>query len=194
MISYDRQAPDSMMISSERVQLRIPLPSQAPFLAAFYQQNTEFFMPWTPERGANFYDESFWTYVLNRNLQLAVDDRALRFYVFLTNGDPNEPIGYVHFDSFVRGCAQHCSLAYAIGENYQKQGLMYESISECIAFIFGPVGMHRIQAGYIKRNLRSAHLLKCMGFEVEGCARQWIKIAGNWEDHTIVSLLNPDWQ
>jgi ribosomal-protein-alanine N-acetyltransferase len=47
-------------------------------------------------------------------------------------------------------------------------------------------------ANYMPENERSANLLKKLGFEREGFARSYLKIAGRWRDHVLNSLLNPD--
>jgi ribosomal-protein-alanine N-acetyltransferase len=43
------------------------------------------------------------------------------------------------------------------------------------------------------RNERSAALLRRLGFSVEGLARDFLLIAGRWEDHVLTSLINPQW-
>ncbi len=47
-------------------------------------------------------------------------------------------------------------------------------------------------ANHLPRNVRSERLLESLGFEKEGHARAYLKIAGVWEDHTLRSLINPE--
>jgi ribosomal-protein-alanine N-acetyltransferase len=49
-------------------------------------------------------------------------------------------------------------------------------------------------ANYIPCNERSARVLKRLGFEVEGYARDYLFLAGNWQDHVLTSLINPSWR
>ena len=44
------------------------------------------------------------------------------------------------------------------------------------------------------RRLRRDRLLRRLGFVVEGYARDYLMIAGKWEDHILTSLTNPRWQ
>ena len=48
-------------------------------------------------------------------------------------------------------------------------------------------------ANYMPDNLRSAALLKRLGFEVEGLAKNYLYINGQWRDHVLTSLTNADW-
>jgi [ribosomal protein S5]-alanine N-acetyltransferase len=40
-------------------------------------------------------------------------------------------------------------------------------------------------------NTRSARLLERLGFEREGMARAYLKIADKWEDHVLTARINP---
>lgn len=171
--------------------LKVPEPREAQAVAAFFERNIEFHRPWVPIRKASFYATEFWHYSLVRNAALAMDDRALRLFVY--NWETDAPIGHIYFDSIVRGAGQHCTLSYAICERFQRQGLMKEALELGIQHIFGAAGLHRIQAAYLSRNTRSAKLLESLEFQLEGVARQYINIAGTWEDHQIVSLINAEW-
>lgn len=67
---------------------------------------------------------------------------------------------------------------------------MYEALSEAIRFVFDELELHRIQANHLPENTRSARLLKRLGFEIEGRARNYLLIAGEWRDHVLTSLAN----
>jgi len=183
--------PESAVISGSRVMLKVPEPAEAQAVASFFERNIEFHRPWVPIRKAFFYAPEFWHYSLGSNIELARDDKALRLFVY--NWETDAPIGHIYFDSIVRGAGQHCTLSYAICERFQRQGLMKEALKLGIQHIFDAAGLHRIQAAYLPRNTRSARLLESLEFQLEGVARQYINIAGTWEDHKIVSLINAEW-
>jgi ribosomal-protein-alanine N-acetyltransferase len=44
-------------------------------------------------------------------------------------------------------------------------------------------------ANHMPGNERSARLLKSLGFEEEGYAKEYLLINGKWEDHVLNSLL-----
>ena len=69
---------------------------------------------------------------------------------------------------------------------------MYEILTGGIDYLFNVVGLHRIMANYIPGNKRSASLLMRIGFEYEGLAKSYLKIAGQWQDHILTAKLNPN--
>ncbi|MDP7357271.1 MAG: GNAT family N-acetyltransferase [Pseudomonadales bacterium] len=50
--------------------------------------------------------------------------------------------------------------------------------SDDVHYIFNELKLHRIIANYLPRNKRSGALLKRLGFEIEGKARELLKING----------------
>lgn len=67
---------------------------------------------------------------------------------------------------------------------------MFEALNLTNVYVFGELGLHRIQAAYLPHNERSGALLDRLGFEKEGFARRYLKINGVWEDHILTSLIN----
>ena len=63
-----------------------------------------------------------------------------------------------------------------------------------IHYAFEELNLHRIMASYIPHNQRSANVLKRLGFEIEGTAREYLFINGKWQDHVMTSLINPQWR
>ncbi|VVM36874.1 hypothetical protein PS682_00069 [Pseudomonas fluorescens] len=57
-------------------------------------------------------------------------------------------------------------------------------------YCFEQMGLHRIMANHLPSNVRSERLLESLGFEREGYAREYLKIAGAWEDHVLRALIN----
>jgi len=70
---------------------------------------------------------------------------------------------------------------------------MTEALKTAIHFIFTETNFHRVTANYMPRNQRSANVLKCLEFTVEGYARDYLLINGQWEDHILTSLTNQNW-
>ncbi|MFD2447620.1 GNAT family N-acetyltransferase [Vogesella fluminis] len=67
---------------------------------------------------------------------------------------------------------------------------MREAVEAVIAFAFGTLKLHRVQANYQPENERSAALLKRLGFQIEGHARDYLFLNGAWRDHVLTSLIN----
>ncbi len=69
---------------------------------------------------------------------------------------------------------------------------MTEVSQHAIDYAFSQLKLNRLMAAYMPRNKRSANLLKKLGFTKEGLAKKYLQINGNWEDHVLTSLLNPE--
>jgi ribosomal-protein-alanine N-acetyltransferase len=49
-------------------------------------------------------------------------------------------------------------------------------------------------ANHLLDNPRSAKLLQRLGFVREGLAKDYLRIDGEWRDHVLNSLTNPQWE
>jgi ribosomal-protein-alanine N-acetyltransferase len=67
---------------------------------------------------------------------------------------------------------------------------MDEALAAGLDWAFGELGLHRVMANYLPRNERSGRLLARLGFEREGYAREYLKIAGRWEDHVLTAKIS----
>jgi ribosomal-protein-alanine N-acetyltransferase len=70
---------------------------------------------------------------------------------------------------------------------------MFEALAAVMDYLFYERSFHRVSAGFVPRNLRSGRLLMKLGFRVEGYARDYLRINGQWEDHVLVAKLNENW-
>ncbi len=85
-------------------------------------------------------------------------------------------------------------MGYSLAETEQSKGYMTEALQAAIQYVFQELNMHRIMANYMPHNQRSGNVLKRLGFVVEGYARDYLLIKGQWQDHILTSLTNPNWQ
>jgi ribosomal-protein-alanine N-acetyltransferase len=68
---------------------------------------------------------------------------------------------------------------------------MTEGLRALCGYAFGTMGLHRLQANHLPENLKSAAVLRRLGFVVEGYARDFLLIDGRWRDHVLTSLVAP---
>lgn len=68
---------------------------------------------------------------------------------------------------------------------------MSEIIEAGLRYVFEVLGLHRVMANYLPANTRSETLLLRLGFEKEGYAKSYLKIAGQWRDHVLTARINP---
>ena len=182
-------------ISTARLVLTLPDPSSAPAVLDYYAFNREHFARWSPPLPDNFYSEAFWRDRLARNREEHQAGTSLRLFVFERTGHPGmPPIAHCNFTELVRGPFQACYLGYGCDRRSEGRGLMTEALTAGIQHAFGPMNLHRIMANYRPTNERSGRLLRRLGFVVDGYARDYLYIDGDWRDHVLTSLTNPRWR
>ena len=175
-------------ISTERLLLTIPDINIAQKIVTFVTENRAFHEPWDPPRTSEYFTLSYWEKTLQQNIADFSNDHSAKFFIFDQNYE--YVIGYCNFSCFIRGVFQCCNLGFAIGQNYQGKGYMYEALTAAISYIFQDLKLHRIQANHLPHNDRSRNLLRRLGFVPEGYARDYLFIYDAWQDHVLNSLTN----
>lgn len=171
-------------------QIRLARQNDVMSIVDYCSRNRKFHTPWEPLRPKGYYTSSFWKLQVDRNLDDFHHGRAVRLYVFHEQG--SEILAYISFTNFVRGAGHFCTLGYNIDEQLQGRGLMLQCVPKSLDYVSQNLGIHRVMANYMPRNLRSAKLLKRIGFVVEGYARDFLMINGKWEDHIMSAKIFPD--
>lgn len=164
-----------------------------PEIINYFYQKKDYLAPWQPLWHSNFLTQEFWQQQVEENFKEFQSDRSLKLFIFKST-HPTEIIGQVNFNNFVRGAAQFCYLSYSLAEIEQGKGYMAEVLQAAINYVFQELNMHRVMANYIPQNRRSGNVLKKLGFVVEGYAREYLFINGQWQDHVLTSLTNKNWQ
>jgi ribosomal-protein-alanine N-acetyltransferase len=103
-------------------------------------------------------------------------------------------LGNVSLGCILRNAAHFCFLGYGSAASYEGRGYMTEAVGAVVDYGFQQLNLHRIQANYMPSNERSGRLLKRLGFEIEGYARDYLCLNGVWQDHVMTAKLNPDWR
>lgn len=170
-----------------RATSRLPKAADASSLLYYRVSNRDHFAPWEPQREASYYTLDHCRQTIVEANESARLDHGYRFLVF----DPGEQgvLATFTLSNVVRGPFQACLLGYGISAVLEGRGLMREALEAGLAWAFGELGLHRVMANYLPRNERSAWLLDRLGFEREGCARDYLQIAGRWEDHVLTAKI-----
>lgn len=178
------------LLQTQRARMRIAEVTDATKLLRYRMENRAHLAPWEPLRETEYYTAEHCIRTIAQSRQNAAQDRGYPLMVF----DHHEQsiLGTFTFANIVRGAFQACHLGYGIAARMQGQGLMHEVLEAGIAWAFGELRLHRIMANYMPRNERSAKLLASLGFEREGYAKRYLQIAGQWEDHVLTALVDPD--
>lgn len=159
-------------------------------MIAYHAENREHLEPWSPPFSDAVSTHAYW-----RDRIAAAHDEfragtAVRF-VLAERDDPEGAIvGNIGLSQIARGPFQACYLGYALAARLEGRGYMSEALRAAIGYAFDELYLHRIMANYVPTNERSGRLLRRLGFTVEGYARDYLFIAGEWRDHVLTSLTN----
>jgi len=177
-------------LQTARCQLSLLQPDNAHLLFAYRLRNQSHLSPWEPTRNPDdgTLEESCQK-VAARSLAGFSDGLSVHFIA--TDRASGAMVAGCNFTNIVRGIFQACHLGYSVDYAWQGQGLMHEVVRAGIAYMFEARGLHRIMANHMPSNVRSETLLQRLGFEREGYARAYLKIAGQWQDHVLTALVNP---
>lgn len=179
-----------LRLNGERIYIRAPHRNDWEGWVEVRKRNTKFLKPWSPAAAlANLTREGY-----NQRLSAYKadwdDDRGYAFFIFRQDNDAL--VGGITLNNIVRGAGQMATLGYWLDEGETRQGFMTEAALLACQFGFSALKLHRIQAGTLPENAASQKVLLNCGFRGEGIARKYIKIAGEWRDHQIFSLLSEE--
>lgn len=178
------------VIDTPRTVITVPSPDCAPRLQSYRIANRVHLAPWEPARPPAYFEEEAARQRLVQSQAEAHAGSALHFIAFDRYG--GEVVATCGFSNIVRGVFQACHLGFSVAASHQGTGLMHEVAAACIAHMFDHERLHRIMASHMPANARSGALLQRLGFEREGLARAYLRIAGRWEDMVLTSLIHPD--
>jgi RimJ/RimL family protein N-acetyltransferase len=91
--------------------------------------------------------------------------------------------------------AEHrrAELGFALARAAWGRGYMAEALPALLAFAFGELGLHRVEADVDPRNGRSIRALERLGFVREGYQRERYYLQAEWQDAVLYGLLQRDW-
>jgi len=161
----------------------------APTITQLLIENREFLGPWEPTR-----DEEYFTVESQRKLIEAGLDRKTQGVSLphvILDRDGTTIVGRITLNNIVRGPFQSASVGYWVIAKANGRGLASAAVADIKRISFGELGLHRLEAGTLKHNIRSQKVLERNGFERYGLAPSYLKIAGQWQDHVLYQALKP---
>jgi ribosomal-protein-alanine N-acetyltransferase len=180
-------------VTTDRLILRIGDLSDIDSELNFYRENEDHLGPWFPDSGRMHLSRTTMEQFVPEFRKRAMHDQGYRFQI-TRRTEPKKYAGVLSLSRVQRGPEQSVILGYGIAKSLEGQGYMSEAVRAVIKFAFEDLDLHRIEASYAPTNERSGALLKACGFAVEGTVRGSLLINGNWCDHILTSLLNPNWR
>ncbi|MGI2922214.1 ribosomal protein S5-alanine N-acetyltransferase [Vibrio diabolicus] len=164
----------------------------ADMIAEYFQANRKYLKPFEPKREEAFFSVNGWLQKLIKLNEL--HRMGLGYYCLLVRASSGEMLGTISFSNLSRFPFYSCNVGYSLAEKAQGHGYMRRGLTMACDYMFNVQKLHRIQAGYMPHNKRSESVLEHVGFNREGYAKDYLLINGEWQDHVLTSLINPNWQ
>ncbi|HKD48510.1 MAG TPA: GNAT family protein [Rhizomicrobium sp.] len=178
------------VIRGQDVYLRYPRIGDYANWARLRGESREFLSKWEPVWADDELTKGAFRRRIKRYHKETRLDSAYVFFVFRVSDDAL--IGGCTLSNVRRGVTQCCALGYWIGARFARQGHMTDAIRALIPFVFGTLGLHRIEAACLPENEASRSLLTKAGFREEGLAKRYLLINGEWRDHALFALLEEE--
>ncbi len=180
-------------LTTQNLILSPPNPEDLSAINDFEDRNSNHLRKWestNPSNSQSVYEEI--QKRLKNWIKECEEGKSVRFLIRPKN-DSNTIIGFCNFTQIFRGSFQACYLGYKIDYAHEGKGLMFEALESSIKYVFDELSIHRIMANYMPINTKSAKLLHRLGFAVEGYAKNYLLINGQWEDHILTALSVEQW-
>lgn len=174
------------LIRSAPLPLVVLEPPDYALLRTYYRENKDHLAPWEPARDESYYNAASMRDLVAERYRQYEGKAALHLCAI----DDGRMVAECNFTNIVRGPFQACTLGFSVAKAREGEGLMTRVVERGVEIMFSEYGLHRIEANYMPRNVRSPRVLERCGFVREGFARAYLKIAGQWEDHVLTALVN----
>jgi ribosomal-protein-alanine N-acetyltransferase len=102
-------------------------------------------------------------------------------------------IGEVSLGSVQRGPFQSAFVGYWVDAEHAGQGYVPEGVAIILRYGFEELGLHRIEAAIVPRNIASRRVMDKLGLREEGLAERFLQIRGVWEDHVRYAITSEEW-
>lgn len=163
----------------------------APLYARLHQRCNDHFVP-AMHIDPGMTEPAYWERILAGQQQANHDGTGLYLAGFHKAASKPEIGCVISFSGIVHEEFQACWLGYRIDSSLEGRGLMHAAVAPALEAVFERYKLHRVMASHQPENLRSARLLRRLGFGIEGYARDYMHINGRWHDNVLLARIAPD--
>jgi ribosomal-protein-alanine N-acetyltransferase len=178
------------VIDGNGVFLRTPSMADFEEWSALRGQSREFLAPWEPLWPDDDLTRGAFRRRIRRYERDLHEENGYAFLVFRKSD--RAMLGGATLTNLRRGAAQAGSLGYWMGQAFAGKGYMSAAIAALVPFAHSMLRLRRMEAACLLSNEASIRLLEKMNFSREGTARQYLSIAGAWQDHLLYARLAAD--
>lgn len=84
-------------------------------------------------------------------------------------------------------------IGYVLNPDFHGNGYATEAATRVIEFGFSELGLHRIEARFMKENTASLHVMEKLGMTLEGYRRDGMLIKQQYRTIGVCSILKDEW-
>ena len=154
-------------------------------LAELYRANRLFLAPFQPLADDSFYTPAAQLERVDATRRRARADESYSYAIELDAAI----VGTLTISDVVRGSFQSAHLGYWVSKPMNGRGVATAAVGCAVRIAFDELALHRLQAATLLRNHASQRVLEKNGFERIGVAREYLRIAGRWQDHILFGLV-----
>ena len=178
------------VIDGSGIFLRLPRMADFEEWSSLRGKSREFLAPWEPVWPDDDLTRSAFRRRIRRYERDLHEESGYAFLVFRKSD--RVMVGGATLTNLRRGAAQAGSLGYWMGKEHAGKGYMSAAIAALVPFAHSMLRLRRVEAACLLSNTASIRLLEKMHFFREGTARQYLSIAGHWQDHLLYARLAGD--
>ncbi|MEO1039350.1 MAG: GNAT family protein [Pseudomonadota bacterium] len=185
-----REDAQDTVLTGQGVRMRHPVLDDYDAWAKLRYASRAHTEPWEPAWSEDELSRAAYKRRLNRYRQDVESGQGCPFFVFRSEDDVL--VGACNLNNVRRGVLQAADIGYWVGAPYVRRGHARAAVRRVLAYAFGPLRLHRVEAAIRLENTASHALLTSLGFTAEGTARKYLKINGEWRDHLKFAILKDD--
>ncbi len=183
--------PPGLSLETDRLRLRLLDADDRDEFVRVHTVSAELFDPWHPRIEPRPTHHQFFDRLLartRRGAEAGTDCRLVGEAL-----DDRRIVGFFNLNEIVRGFFQNAYAGWAVAAPDNNRGFATEGIRGLLDLAFAPpprgLGLHRVQANVMPENAASQRVAEKIGFRREGDAKQYLRIAGRWADHTLFAKI-----
>ena len=155
----------------------------------YYQRNIDHLYAWNPAPALDLSTKAGWQSLFAAKRRELSAGSRLDFGIFLKDR-PQWMAGTIECRAIKSLPWSSCELGFSIDRLLGGRGLMLETLSQVVAWLFTRYGLKRITASCVAEHDRSIKLLEMLGFQQEGRSKQALWLQDSWHDLIQMAILN----
>lgn len=119
-------------------------------------------------------------------------ESGVDYFMSVFTRDERTLVGEVHLMDISRRIFQNAYLGYTVNTPSRRRGYAREAAIGALELAFGPLGLHRVEAGIEPDNVASIAVARSLGMRLEGTSARRLFLREGWRDMTLWALTSEE--